>query len=157
MDQPYLSYLTLLDELSSVLAQLADLAQEKISAVRTDDLMKLNEVLKQEQALALNVRGLEQKMSRQRGELALPSESVSQLVAAYPRELQMRAKQSVNRLQTQYTLYHGVSEVARNTLECNLHEIDKIISDLGGNSSHGPGYSAPDVEPPPSMKTDFRA
>ena len=96
-------------------------------------------------------------MVKQQQALQLPSQSISQLVSAYPRELQLQAKKSVERLQTQYKIYRSAAEVARDTLECNLHQIDKIVSDLGGNPPHGPGYAAPNVEPPRGMKSDFRA
>ncbi len=157
MDTLYLAYLALLDDLSRVLEQLSDLDRQKVTAVRSDDLMALDQILKQEQALSLNLRGLEQKMITQREQLSLPQNSVSQLVESYPPHLQMQAKQAVERLRTQYDIYHSAAEVARNTLECNLHEIEKIVSSLGGNNNQGVGYATPDAEPPRKMKTDFRA
>ena len=157
MDSAYMTYLALLDEVSGILEHLSELAQRKAAAVRADDLISLEQVLKQEQALSLNLRGLEQKRGSQLAQLGLAQTPLSALVAAYPKHLQMRAKQSVERLQQQYAMYRGAAEVARNTLECNLHEIEKVIAALSGDSVNGPGYMPPSVEPPRAMKTDFRA
>ena len=59
MSAPFLSYLELLNELSSSPDQLAQLAQQKAGVVRQSDLMGLDDVLKQEQAMTLNLRGME--------------------------------------------------------------------------------------------------
>ena len=59
MSAPFQDYLKLLRDVSRLLEQLAGLAQQKADAVRKDDLLGLDEVLKQEQAMGLNLRGLE--------------------------------------------------------------------------------------------------
>lgn len=153
----YLSYLTLLDELSTLLESLIGLAREKIQAVRSDDLLAMDKILKQEQALTLSVRGLEQKRAKQLEELGLSKTRLSDLPGAYPKELQYQAKQTAERLRTQYDLYHDIAEMARTTLECNLHEIEKILTGMGKDPKGGPGYAPANPEPPRKMKTDFRA
>ena len=61
-------------------------------------------------------------------------------------------------LQTQYNVYQHCAEVARNTLEMNLHEIDKVLAAANvAPPVSGPGYEAQDLEPPKNMRTNFRA
>ena len=151
------AYLALLGDIGSRLEQLSGLARQKTEAVRKDDLMTLNAVLKQEQALALALRGLEQKRVKQCSELGLDNVRLSQLAAAFPEELQLEARTAADTLRRQYKVYQTSAHVARNTLECNLHEIEKIIETLGGDPHAEPGYQLTDVQPPQSMKTDFRA
>lgn len=157
MEAHYLSYLALLDELGDHLDRLSELARQKAAAVRQDDLAALNEVLKQEQAISLSLRGLEQKRLALFSQLGLDGVPLSGLADHCPPALKARAKESAEGLLQRYQIYHSASEVARNTLECNLHEIEKVISDLGGNPAEGVGYTLPGVEPPQAMKTDFRA
>ena len=64
MEEVFLSYLKLLQELSRDLDRLAQLEQQKSGTVRDNDLLALDEVLKQEQALSLSLRGLEIKRGR---------------------------------------------------------------------------------------------
>ncbi len=157
MDQSYVQYLSLLDELRTSLDQLSDLARQKTAAVRRDDLIALDEALKQEQAMSLALRGQEIKRTKLLKELGLDGSNLSRLVAGYPKELQFQAKQTVDALRQSYEVYRNTSDVARSTLECNLHQLEKIVAAHGGGTVEGPGYTPPGVEPPKNMKTDFRA
>lgn len=153
----YRSYLTLMGEIGSRLEQLSGLAQRKTDAVRRDDLMTLNEIIKQEQAIALALRGLEQKRGKLSVGLGLDGVRLSQLADRFPDALRLEARTAADALHRQYKVYEASAHVARNTLECNLHEIEKIIEDLGGDPNAEPGYQLTEVQPPQSMKTDFRA
>ncbi len=149
--------LELFDKITDILTQLAELEQNKAAAVRRDDLIALDESLKQEQVLALSIRGLEQKrvdLLSQFGLLELP---LAELPGKFSADRQMDAKKTVDRLRDAYQIYRHAAEVARDTLECNLHEIEKILANAGVDPSGGPGYGTPDVEPPATMKTDFHA
>lgn len=157
MDDLFRSYLALLSSLREGLEQLSALARQKTAAVRNDDLMSLDAVLKQEQAMALTFRGLDQKREKLLAELGLSGLPLSGLVDCYPADLQIEARQAVEALQNQYQIYRTSAEVARNTLEINLHEVEKILTGLGGASTAGPGYTPQEAEPPKAMKTDFRA
>lgn len=157
MENQQLEYLSLLDGLRNSLEQLTELDQQKTAAVRKDDLAELNEILKKEQALSLSLRGQEQKRLKLAEALGFQNIPLRQLPASYPDSLYLRAKETVENLSNQYEIYRCAAEVARNTLECNLHEVEKVLEQMGGDVPLGPGYSAPDIAPPPAMKTDFRA
>lgn len=158
MEQGYQDYLVLLSDLSRQFSQLSDLAREKAMAVRKDDLMALDEVLKQEQALALSLRGQEQKRLALVQALNLEGVPLARLASSYPPDMQLQAKEAAEGLARQYQIYCSAAEAARNTLECNLHEIEKTLALLGGEKAPaGAGYAQPDAAPPPKMKTDFRA
>lgn len=158
MEQLHLSYLELLEELSSSLDRLAQLAQEKAAAVRADDLIALDEVLKQEQAMTLNLRGLELKRLKLVGQLGLDKVPLDELEGRCPPELADRARNAVDALRSSYTTYRSCADMARALLELNLHQIEKVIAASGVDPAvAGSGYTAPDVEPPKQMKTDFRA
>lgn len=157
MENELLEYLTLLDGLRNSLEQLTELDQQKTAAVRKDDLATLNEILKKEQALSLSLRGQEQKRLKLAEALGFQSVPLQQLPNSYPDSLHLRAKETVEKLSNQYEIYRCAAEVARNTLECNLHEVEKVLEQMGGDVPLGPGYTAPDIDPPAAMKTDFRA
>lgn len=150
-------YLALLDELGRSLEQLTQLAGEKNKAVLSDDLLALDEVMKQEQVISLSLRGLEQRRVKLLSQLGLTGVSLAGLANKYPAELRSQAKQTVDTLRSRYDIYRAASQSARTTLEINLHELEKIIAAHGGGSHSGAGYGSPDVQPPSNMKTDFRA
>ena len=158
MSAPFSDYLKLLREVGSLLEQLAELAQQKADAVRQDDLLALDDVLKQEQALGLNLRGLELRRLKLAPQLGLEESALSDLPSKCPPELEMEAKKTMRDLQNSYSIYRSCADMARNVLELNLHKIDRFVTAHGGDPKDlDAGYAPPGVEPPKNMKTDFRA
>ena len=150
MDQSYVQYLSLLDALRTSLDQLSDLARQKTAAVRRDDLIALDEALKQEQAMSLALRGQEIKRTKLLKELGLDGSNLSRLVAGYPKELQFQAKQTVDALRQSYEVYRNTSDVARSTLEVNLRAIERLQAQQAGDTAQA-------EEERKSFQTDFRA
>ena len=111
--------------------------------------MALNDVMKHEQALSLAFRGLEQKKNKLSKELGIDTVPLSQLPDHVPEELRLETRKTVEALQDQFRIYRASSETARNTLECNLHEIEKFLAAHEALPSSGPGYTSAPVEPPP--------
>lgn len=158
METLFRSYFSMLRELSGTLDRLTPLAQQKADAVRRDDLLALDEVLKQEQALALNLRGLELKRMKLASQLELDSVPLSKLSEHCPPQLADEARKTAAALRDSYEIYRSYANMARNTLEINLHQIDKVLADAGVDPKlAAQGYEAPPMEPPQKMKTDFRA
>lgn len=149
--EDFRAYLSLLEDLSKILEQLSEKAQAKTKAVRRDDLAGLADVLKEEQVLSLSLRSCEQKRLKLLDQLGLAQTRLDDLPGRCPEELRLEAKAVVEQLRRRYEQYNGCAEVARNTLECNLHEIEKILAQENG------GVVPSGLEPPPSLKTDFRA
>lgn len=150
-------YLSLLRELGRTLEKLTEIEQEKTHAVRQDDLNTLNHCMKQEQALTLTLRGYEQKRQTILSSWNLEHLPLSGLASHLPSEHRDEAKRVSEDLRRQYELFHGTFEVAQHTLECNLHQIEKHLQELGANPSSGLGYQGESPELPSSFRTDFRA
>lgn len=158
MEQLYSSYLDVLDGLSRDMDKLADLCREQCAAVRGDDLVGLDDVMKREQVVGLSLRGREQKRQKLSLQLGLDGTRLSALSRIVPASLLPRTQETVEHLRRSYDAYQNAAEVARHTLEINLHEIEKIIAAHGIDPAQSTG-SVPDVpaQPPSNMKTDFRA
>ena len=160
MGDIYQAYLSLLRSLGESLEQLSALARKKAAAANADDLMALDEIMKQEQAMTLAFRGMEQTREKLLSELNCGNVPLVRLPEHFPPALQNEAKAAVATLQSQYRDYRKEADGARTVLEQHMREIDGIISDLGGAPApaEGPGYvPPPPPDTPPSMKTDFRA
>ena len=152
------AYLALLRELSGSLNRLGELSEQKAQTVRQDDLLAMDEVLKQEQVLSLSLRGLEQRRVKLLAKLGMSNIPLSGLAEQYPPELQDEAKRTVEELRSSYKEFRARSDMARNLLEMNLHRIEKVVTAAGGDPKDlNAGYAPPGVEPPKNMKTDFRA
>lgn len=161
MDELYRSYLNFVRSMSRGLESLTVLNEKKLAAAQGDDLMALNELLNQEQAQALNFRGLEQTRDRLLPQLGLVNVPLSEVPDQFPPALQPEARRAVGELRERYGAYQRIAGKTRSLLEQTLREVESIIVQLGGppaGSESGPGYAKESESvPPPSMKTDFRA
>ena len=152
MEHLFRSYLELLQSILSNLSQLTKLVHRKIEVAQTDDLEALDEILNEEQALALAFRGLEQKRLNLLRELDLSEVPLAQLSAHFPPEMEEAVRQTAAELTEQYRAYRNGAQVARGILEHNLREVDRVLAALNADST---GSSAP-VPQAPSAKTDCR-
>lgn len=146
----FLKYLELLREISGTLARLTGVQREKARVVRLDDLRGLDTCIKQEQAISMELRGYEQKRESALEALGLAGVSLSGLYDRAPVDCRGETREAVEELMLQYQHFHSASEVARNTLECNLHEIEKVLKDLGRDVENDP-------EIPGALHREFRA
>ena len=158
MEEQFRAYLGVLRELSGVLDRLTPLALQKAEAARAGDLPAMDEVLKQEQALSLNLRGLELRRQKLASQLGLEGVPLSGLAERCPAVLADEARKTAAALRKSYEIYQSYSNLARSTLELNLHQIDKFLENSGVDPKlAAQGYETPPTEPPQKMKTDFRA
>ena len=158
MESQFRAYFSVLREVGGILDRLAPLALQKAEAARAGELTAMDEVLKQEQALSLNLRGLELKRQKLSSQLGLDGVPLSALPEHCPAELAAEARKTASKLRKSYEIYRSYADMARSTLELNLHQIDKFLERAGVDPKlAAQGYEAPPTEPPQKMKTDFRA
>lgn len=174
MTNAWTEYFSLLEEIGKRLDELTGLQQEKTQAVRQDDLLGVNACMKREQALSLALRSVERKRENLLNTLGFSGTSLSALAGLCPPELRIQARAASERLRSRYELYQSAAEVARNTLECNLHQIEKLIEKHWGSeyladpeAGHFPGGPVSGGGGAPALKggmsggrgtfTDFRA
>ena len=161
MEELFRSYLNFLRSMRQGLESLTTLNATKLAAAQTDDLMALNDLLNQEQAQALNFRGLELTRDKLLPQLGLVGVPLGKVPDHFPSAMRAEAGQAVEELRNRYVSYRQAAGKTRKLLEQTLHEVEGIIVQMGGppaGGGTGPGYHK-DMEsaPPPSMKTDFRA
>ena len=149
--------LSLFETLTGHLDKLTELAKQKTLVVRKSDLMELDRILREEQAMALTIRGIEQKRTALLQKLGLTEIPLTDLPARAPEALQQKARSTVDALRRAYQIYASAADTARNTLECNLHEVERFLAAAGAQRPETPGYGNDTVEPPSQMKADFRA
>ena len=149
--------LTLFETIVSHLRQLTELAKLKTTAVRKSDLIELDRIMKEEQAQSLAMRGLEQKRATLLAQFELQNVALIDLPNKFPPQLQQKARESVETLRREFSIYQSAAEIARNTLECNLHEVEKFLAAAGAATDPGTDYRNNEVDAPPQMKADFRA
>lgn len=129
---PYEAYIAFLAQLSETLDELTGIEKEKTDAARRDDLTALNECMKREQAIGLTLRSMDQKRMKLLGELGLETAALSDFAAGCPQELRGEARAAAEKLRNSYAIYRSAADLARNTLERNLRQIDAFLAEKGG-------------------------
>ena len=155
MEHLFRYYLELLQSILSNLSQLTKLVHRKIEVAQMDDLEALDEILNEEQALALAFRGLEQKRLNLLRELDLSEVPLAQLSAHFPPEMEEAVRQTAAELMEQYRTYHDGAQTARGILEHNLREVDRVLAVLNADPAGNPGHVT-QTPSSPSAKADFR-
>ncbi len=143
-------YLKLMRSLTRTLEELAQVERDKNAAASAGDLRGVEECMKREQVLSLTLRGYDQKRDALLAGLGLTGVTLSQLEDHSPDEYQLETKKVVEELQRQYTMFQAASEVARHTLEINLHAIERMQAVQAGDSGEA-------EENRKTHQTDFRA
>ena len=109
MEELVQSYLSFLASMSRSVEELGALADRQLEAAKTDDLQTLNELMNQEQALALTFRGLEQTRDRLLSQLGMEGLSLSQTPSRVPAQWRRPVEEAVAVLQGSYQTYRQKS------------------------------------------------
>ena len=129
MYEAYREYFAFMDQLGGTLEELTELAKEKTVAVRRDDLLAVDDCMKREQALGLSLRAMDKKRDKLLAAIGLENVTLSGLAQHCPEELRQEARAAADKLRERYGLYRSASDVARTTLECTLHQIERMMAD----------------------------
>lgn len=137
MYEAYRDYFGFMDQLGELLDKLAELAKKKTAAVRSDDLLTVDECMKQEQALSLTLRAMDKKRDTMLAAMGLKNVTLAGFAQQCPAEIRREATEASERLRTRYMLYRSAADAARTTLEINLHQIERMMEDAENNGASG--------------------
>lgn len=127
-------YLRLLEQLTRTIHQLTGIEQNKTRAASQGNLEELESCMRQEQAMSLSLRGHDQKRDALLARMGLTGVPLRELERHAPVDLLMETKRVAETLRREYGLFQTASQVARNTLECNLRMIEKARAQLEGEA-----------------------
>ena len=132
MNKDYAELAKLLEELAQTVDLLSQSQREITAAARAEDLAALGECMKTEQAYALTLRNLDKKRQEMQSRMGIADHTLRMVRSAAPDEESGRLiRQAETRLSESYKVLQSASEIARSTLECNLHQVEKMIEHLG--------------------------
>lgn len=127
-EEEYRVYFEFLGQLGELLERLTEISREKTAAVRRDDLATVDECMKKEQAISMQLRAMDGKRDKLLEGLGLTGTTLAELPARCPESLRSEAKAVSRQVRDRYQVYRAAADVARTTLECNLHQIEKLLS-----------------------------
>lgn len=141
-------YLKQMDAIGKILDELTGLEQNKTKAVMAGDIAGVEKCMKREQVLSMSLRGLERKRETLSDQLGMKGVALRDIMKHCPEGLESETSQAADGLRRRYRIFQAASEVAKNTLETNIHVIEKVLTEANG------GIPVQDAPPP---QADFRA
>ena len=125
MTAEWMDYLSRRDGWADIMEQLTEIEQEKTAAVSRGDVNAVDACMKREQALSMSLRGMDQKRARMLAQLGLENIPLREQEEHAPKGMEMETKAVAEKLRQGYALFQGVSQLARDTLECHLRALEK--------------------------------
>lgn len=116
-------------DFSELFEQLNGLQQEKIQAARQDDLDALNHCMQREQAISLQIRGMQRKKDQLHQALGLEHVSLRELPNHLPAADRAQIAPAIERFQTTYEIYSSAAAASRAVLETILLEIERALDE----------------------------
>lgn len=130
-----------LEQLSETAAGLTEAEIGKAEAASAKNHEKLDSFLKEEQALLLKLRGLEQQRIRQAGELGWKDLSFRRILAESDPETSAALSPIFSRLEQQLKELTDAKDAAGRIVSVRLRELEHILG--AGSSGSNPGVDLP--------------
>lgn len=153
----YQEYLDLLANLLQEVEHLTTIAQKKREALQEHDLDQLNDCIKQEQAISLSLRGLEQKREKILATLGYSQIALRDMPRHCPQEYEGETRNFAERLSRAYQVLQSIQTASRTMMEHDLRLIQKELESRGIDPEIDDNYQHMPGAQPPEMRTDFRA
>lgn len=153
----YREYLNLLSSLLREVERLNGVARKKREALQEHDLDILNECMKQEQAVSLTLRGLEQKREKILSALGYTGVALSEMPRRCPPEYQRETGELCEQLLRAYQVLMSTQTASRTMMEHDLRLIKKELENRGISPDMDENYQQSPAMQPSELRTDIRA
>lgn len=130
MSQPIDSFYAYLQELEESYGRLAGLLREKVTAVSSFNLTKLEEIMKQEQVYVLLSKGFDTSLQTHREKLGIGGDTLGDIIEQLPAENQESFRAAHKRLRVTLNEVKTLNEKCQSLLEGRLHDLDRSIKAL---------------------------
>lgn len=152
----YRDYLRFLSDLHQELEHLIQIGQQKIDAVRSHDLDELNTCIRQEQAISLSLRGMDQKRQKILSALGMEQVPLRKLADCCPKEFQAETACLIEKILRDNHIIESIQTPVRSVLEQELRLIQSELEARGVEQDRNPNYQSTPAARPAELRTDIR-
>lgn len=115
------------NDLIKLFEESLSLEHRKLKAIEQDRVADVEECMKQEQALVMKLRGLDQKRLRVQKELGWEGKNFRQIIEVVPQEERLEMQQLLERLERAMLVFQDTNQSAMDMMKIHLREIEKVI------------------------------
>lgn len=153
----YRDYLHFLTDLHREMNRLIQVGQKKIEAVQNHDLDALNACIRQEQAISLSLRGMEQRRQNLLVTLGISQVPMREMPNCCPVAFREETSRLVEQILKDCQIIESIQTPARTVLEQELRMIHSELEARGVEQDLDANYQAAPASRPAEMRTDIRA
>ena len=123
----------LIEQFIALFDRMIPLEQSKLEVVSRNQVARLEEIIKKEQAEIMSLRGLDQKRERTQEELGWKDLTFQQILKEAPEE-QSKLQELFDELAGRVKTFQSVTESSKTMMEVNLHAINQVIAQQAGGT-----------------------
>ncbi|MEG0091502.1 MAG: flagellar export chaperone FlgN [Oscillospiraceae bacterium] len=127
---------SIMEDMINFFAEFAAILQSKIEAINQNDVTKLEDIMKQEQAFSMKVRGLEKSREAAMAQAGLNAQQFKDIVNSPQSENEEELAKVYFLLKEKLDEYTNLSEVVKAQVELRLHSIKMILERLENNTAN---------------------
>lgn len=153
----YRDYLHFLSDLHQEMNRLIQVGQKKIEAVQSHDLDALNACIRQEQAISLSLRGMEQRRQNLLAALEMSKVPLREMPNRCPEAFREETSRLVEQILKDYQIIESIQTPARAVMEQELRMIHSELEARGVEQELDDNYQVASASRPAELRTDIRA
>lgn len=148
-------FVEVIQEMIDFFEQFQTLEKVKLESVRDNDIIKLEECMKKEQAEILVLRGLERKQAQIQKELGFENATFREIIDLAPVEQKAELEAMYTELSNSLETFKSTTDGIKKTIELNMYAIDNALKRMVENKKHSNGKEALDGSNEPKKNHSF--
>lgn len=155
----YTELLELVEKNTMLFDELTEIQQVKLEGARDQDIARLEDCMKKEQAHTLALRGFDKKRLALQKNLSLEDKTFRELIPLVPEAYTASYQKAFDDLTQAYTRYQSTAECAKEMIEVNIYKMSTLINQIRekANLSGGDVYTPEGFVPAsPKSRKDMK-
>ncbi|WP_028829245.1 flagellar export chaperone FlgN [Proteocatella sphenisci] len=120
-------FTSLIKEMTEFFDAFQLIEKEKLQAAASNDILRLEELMKKEQAEILVLRGFERKQQEIQADMGCEGLTFKEIIEKAPESGRAELENVYSRLSDSLDLFQKTTQSVKQAIDINLHEIQKVL------------------------------
>ena len=120
-------FISLMKEMTQFFDAFQLIEKQKLEAAASNDILRLEEIMKKEQAEILVLRGLERKQQEIQSQMGFTGLTFREMIDRTPEQERAELEKAYSRLSESLDLFQKTTQSVKQAIDLNLHAIHKAL------------------------------
>ena len=120
-------FISLMKEMTQFFDAFQLIEKQKLEAAASNDILRLEEIMKKEQAEILVLRGLERKQQEIQSQMGFSGLTFREMIDRAPEQEKAELEKAYSRLSESLDLFQKTTQSVKQAIDLNLHAIHKAL------------------------------